>query len=86
MPLTPVANQAAPKNPAHSPARVEMMYQLGGSLRWEMAVRELVLPSTAAVMETTMTATIWPPTNPRAANSSHIQAALRSMGAAPAAN
>ena len=32
-----MANQAAPKNPAHSPSSVETMYQVGGSLSLAMA-------------------------------------------------
>ncbi len=51
-----------------------------------MADSEDDLPSAAAVTPMKMAAITCPPTKPIAANSSHIQAAGRSFGAAPAAS
>ena len=43
VPRTPLASQAAPKKPAHSPNSVDTMYQVGGSLSLVMAVSEAEL-------------------------------------------
>ena len=86
VPRTPLASQADPKKPAHSPSSVDTMYQVGGSLSLVMALSEASLPSMAAATATKTAARIWPPRKPRAAKRSHIQADDRESGAAPAAS
>ncbi len=54
------ASTAAPKNPAHSPNRVDTTYQVGGSLSRAMAAREPSFPVTAALTATKTAARIWP--------------------------
>ena len=54
----PDASQPAPKKPAHSPSRVDTMYQVGGSLSLVMAVRSWRFPVAAAPTEMATTARI----------------------------
>ncbi len=81
-----MANQAAPKNPAHSPNSVDTMYQVGGSLSLAMVVSEPDVPSIPAVTAAKISATIWPARNPRQKNRNHIQAEAGESGAPPAAS
>ena len=62
------------------------MYQVGGSLKRVIALRSERFPLTAALIATTIAARTCPARKPSPANSSHIHAAGRSTGAAPAAS
>ncbi len=86
VPRTELASHAAPANPPQRPHNVETMYQVGGSFSVAMVESEWRSPLSAAATTASSAARTCPPRKPRPANTSHIQAAGRESGAAPAAS
>src|ERR1035441_5650101 len=86
VPRTALASDARRKKPAHSPSRLDTTYQVGGSVRWVMAVSEPRWPLTAAIAVMNRAARTWPARKPRAAKSTHTHADPRVEGDPPGAN